>query len=403
MSDQVFAGLRVIETAEGIGTPFATKLLADLGAEVIKIEKPKTGDSLRQRAPYAQDEADIEKSLTFLYVNSSKQSLTLDIDSEEGAAILKELLSQADVWVRQRQPEYWAESALSYDELKKNNPGLILTSVTPFGESGPYKDHIANPFTIAHMCGNTVLYPHGTGDEDKAPCLLGGNFEEYDVGYVVAAGIIAALYWRLSSGEGQYLELSEQEARIMVLMNENAPYPVFGMIFDRVGFVQKIQASLSYQTKDGWLCPFLTQTHEFANMAKLMGKDEWVGQEWFTNVATRRENYEKIRDAIQEWTIQYTTAEAVELLQGNKVPIGPVSTPRDVVESEQFNMRGFFTELEHPVVGTLKYPGKAFNLSETPVTFAPAPLLGDSTENILKKILNYKDQKIEALASQNII
>lgn len=403
MSEKVFKGIKIIETVEGIGAPFATKLLADLGAEVIKIEKPKVGDSLRHRAPFAEDDNDIEKSLTFFYVNSSKKSVTLDVDTSEGAQILKDLVSRADVWVRQEQPEYWDEKGLSYDELKVINPQLVVTSVTPFGESGPYKNYAANPFTVAHMCGNTVLYPHGTGDDHRAPCLLGGNFEEYDVGYVLSAGIIAALYWRLSSNEGQYLEVSEQEARIMILMNENAPYPVFGMIFDRKGFVQKIQASLSYKTKDGWLNAFLTQTHEFQNVAKLLGRDDWLESEWFTNVAQRREHYEEIRDALQEWALNYTTKEAVDILQKNKIPLGPVSTPQDVVESEQFNTRGFFTEINHPVLGTLKYPGKAYNLSETPVSYSAAPLLGDSTEKVLKDILHYDEQKLEALASSNII
>ena len=403
MSENVFEGITIVETADGIGVPFASKLLADLGARVIKIERPKTGDSLRQRGPFAGDEEDLEKSLGFFYVNSSKESVTIDQDTDEGARILKELIRKADVWIRQGQPEYWAEKGLSYDELKVQNPRLVLTSVTPFGESGPYKDYTANSFTVAHMCGNTVLYPHGTGDDDRAPCLLGGNFEEYDEGYVLCAGIIAALYWRLSSGEGQYLEISQQEARMMVLMNENAPYPVFGMIFDRQGYVQKIQASLSYKTKDGWLNAFLTQTHEFVNVAKLLGKTDWLESAWFMDVAKRREHYEEIRDGIQAWTINYTTKEAVEILQKNKIPLGPVATPADVVESEQFNERGFFTEIEHSVLGRVKYPGKAYNLSKTPVSYTAAPTLGDSTHKVLKEILAYKDEAIEALASGGII
>lgn len=403
MADGAFAGIRVVETAEGIGVPFASKLLADLGAEVVKVERPGTGDKLRRTGPFAGDGEGVEKSLAFLYANSSKKSVCVDVDTSEGRDILGSLVAGADVWIRQGQPELWAERGLSYEEVSKVNPDLVLASVTPFGESGPYKDCAATPFTVAHMCGNTALYPHGSGAEDKAPCLLGGNFEEYDVGAVVALGVIGALYWRLCGGEGQYLEIAEQEARTMLLQNENAPYPAFGMVFDRAGAVQKLQSSLSYRTKDGWLNPFLTQTHEFAAMAKLMGKGDWVNEPWFNDIAERRKNNGKITEAIQAWASQYTTVEAVRLLQEHRVPIGPVSTPKDVVESEQFNVRGFFTPLEHPVIGAIGYPGKAFNLSETPLAFAPAPLLGADTGSVLKETLGCSDGQIAAFAENEII
>lgn len=403
MADGVFAGIRVVETTEGIGVPFAGKLLADLGAEVIKIESPGIGDKLRRVGPFAGGDVDGEKSLTFLYVNSSKKSVTVDIESAEGLGMLRSLIAGADVWIRQGQPEFWAEKGLSYKEVSEANPDLVLASITPFGESGPYKEYAATPFTVTHMCGNTALYPHGSGAQDKAPCMLGGNFEEYDVGAVVAMGVMAALYWKLCGGEGQYLEISEQEARVMLLQNENAPYPAFGMIFDRAGVVQKLQASLSYRTKDGWLCPFLTQTHEFAAMAKLMGKAEWVDEPWFNVIAERRQKNEMITAAIQEWALQYTTDEAVELLQEHRIPIGPVCTPKDVVESEQFNLRGFFTPMEHPAVGSFGYPGKAFNMSETPLSFSPAPLLGADTVDVFKETLGCSDGQIAELAAEHVI
>lgn len=403
MAGGVFSGVRVIETTEGIGVPFAGKMLADLGAEVIKVERPGVGDKLRHVAPFAKGEDDPEKSLTFLYVNSSKKSVTVDVDSPGGCDILRSLVAGADIWIRQGQPEEWEARGLSYEAVSSANPDLICVSVTPFGESGPYKDYAATPFTVTHMCGNTALYPHGSGAQHLAPCMLGGNFEEYDVGTVVAIGVIAALYWREAGGEGQYLEISEQEARVMLLQNENAPYPVFGMTFDRQGLVQKLQASLSYKTKDGWLNPFLTQTHEFASMAKVMGKEEWIDEPWFNNIAERRQNHQKIADAIQEWADQYTTAEAVEILQANHIPMGPVSTPKDVVESEQFAYRGFFTPLSHPAVGEISYPGKAFNMSETPLSFAPAPLLGADTESVLKETLGCSDEQIAAYKNDNVI
>lgn len=404
MSKQALAGLKVVEYAQGIGAPYAAKLLADLGAEVIKIEAPGIGDSARRIGPFIGGGSDLERSCVFLYVNSNKKSVTLDLDRPEGAAILKQLVSQADVLLREGDPEWFLERGLSYEELSRDNPELVLSSVTPFGESGPYRDYAASPNVIAHMSGNTVLYPHGTGDMDKAPCMLGGNFEEYGSGGVIAVGILAALHWRRRTGRGQYIENSILEARFMDLTTETVLYPVYGQIYDRRGETQRQQASLCFAVKDGYMCPFISQQKEFNNLAKVLGREDWLEQEWFNDNVQRRARCDEIAAEIAAWGKRHTKAEATEIMQKNRVPIGPVETPADVVNSEQFSQRGFFTTIQHPVCGEIRFPGRPFMMEKTPHTYEnAAPLLGADNKDVLMGTLGLSADELERLAAYHVI
>lgn len=404
MLKKAFEGIRIVELAETVGVAYAGKLLADLGADVVKIEKPGIGDPARYREPYAGNEPDKERSLIFAYANTNKKSVCVDVETKQGAQIVRELVASADVFLREGAPAAFEGNGLSWESLSEENPRLILSSNTPFGESGPYKDYTATPFTLAQMTGNAALYPHGTGDENRPPVILGGNFEEYDTGVAVASGVIGALFWRLRSGMGQYIENSSYEARLMSLPSENVAYPVFGVNFNRSGATQRQQASLSFPTKDGWLCPFLTTPRDFANMAEIIGKPEWNDEEWYNDVPQRRARCEEIMAAMREWSKDLTTKEAVDICQAKRVPIGPVATPKDVVESEQFNLRGFFTTVEHPVIGEMKFPGRPIVLSETPFSYDhAAPLLGADTREVLRTLLNRTEEDCERLASEGVI
>lgn len=379
--------------------------MADLGAEVIKIEPPG-GDLARRTGPFFGGEGapDPERSCIYLYVNANKKSVVLDLEKPEGALIFKKLVATADVLLREGDPDWFEEKGLGYEELTKENPSLILSSATPFGESGPYRDYAASPNVIAHMSGNTVLYPHGTGDNHRAPCMLGGNFEEYDSGGVIAVGVLAALHWRRRSGRGQYIENAILETRFMDLTTETVLWPVYGQIYDRRGETQRRQASLCFAVKDGYMCPFISQQKEFNNLAKVLGREDWLEEEWFNDNVQRRERCDEIAAEIAKWGQKYTKAEATEIMQQNRVPIGPVDTPADVVHSEQFADRGFFVDLKHPVCGDVKFPGRPFIMEKTPHAYeTAAPLLGADSREVLTAVLGMTEDAVERLAAKKVI
>ncbi|MEG0462224.1 CoA transferase, partial [Gordonibacter sp.] len=222
-------------------------------------------------------------------------------------------------------------------------------------------------------------------------------FEEYDVGVIVAIGLLGSLLHTAASGAGQYLEIAEYEAHTMCVANELSTYPSFGTFVGREGSVQRAQSSLSYRTRDGWVNPFLAQTKEFVGMARVMGREEWIGEEWFMNARGRRENCEAISDAIQEWMLGYSTHEAVAILQENRVPMGPVASPRDVVDDEHLRVRGYFVEVESEAWGTFTCPGSPFVMEGTPLQCSAAPLLGSSNADVLGELLGFSDGDIQKI------
>lgn len=382
-------GIKVIEYANGVGVPYCGKLLADLGAQVIKIEKPGIGDKARRMGPYAGNCEDIENSLVFYYCNTHKKSVTLDLDQPDGIRIFKKLVAEADVLLKEGQPQEYESIGIGYADLKKINPGLIMVSVTPYGESGPYKDYKANPLNVSHFNGTANLYPHGSTELDKPPAILGGHFEEYDVGVITSIGVLGALTWRRRNGDGrgQYLEISEIESTFYLNGTENIQYAIYKQAPDRRALRLVYMASYVKMCADGYICPFLVQQVEFNRMADLIGKPHWKDESWFNNELERRKRIDEIDKALAEWLEDKTMHEIEQLAQEYKVPLGPISTVEDVCESEQLNERRFFDWVVHPRYGRIKFPIRPFIMSKTPITYEKgSPLLGEDNDSIFREL-----------------
>ncbi len=192
--------------------PYCTKLMADLGAEVIHLEPPKTGDDARRSPPFPGDVSHPEKSGLFLFLNTNKLGITLNPRLPQGKKIFEQLVGKVDVLVEDWPPGHMEELGLGYDDLRERNPGLIVASITPFGRSGPYKDYRAYPLNIAHVSGQGYVLPMPSPHLERAPTMIGGNCTEYDPGQTAAVAILAALYSRGITGKGQLVEVSMQEA-----------------------------------------------------------------------------------------------------------------------------------------------------------------------------------------------
>lgn len=404
MANKAFEGLKVIEYANGIGTPYSAKLLADLGADIIKIEKPGKGDSARHLGPFYGGEPDKEKSCIFLYVNTNKKSITLDLEKEEGIEVFKDLVKDADILLMDGLTEEFEGLGIGYGDLEKINPRLVVAVVSPYGSTGPYKNYKANPLNISHMSGSASYYPQGSLDINLPPVAIAANFEQYDVGTVSLIGVLAALYYRNKTGKGQLMELSALEAAFQIGNTENTIYAVYNEVAGRTGQRLRMQASIIAKCKDGYVCPFLVQPFEFNNLAKLIGKDEWLEETWYQNFLERIERIDEVAEALHDWLKDKTKDEITELAQKGRVPIGPVYTVEELVESEQFKARNYFTEITHPVCGTMKFPGRQFILSETPFAYDnAAPLLGEHNDYVYKEVLGYKEEYIDQLKTSGVI
>ena len=236
------SGLKVVEYCEFVSGPFCTKMLADLGAEVIKIERPE-GDEARRRGPYLHDDPNPELSGLFLYHNTNKKGVTLNLESEKGREIFKELAKGADVLVEDTRPGTMESYGLDYSVLKELNPSLIMASITPFGQTGPYRDYKSYYLNTYHASGAGYVLPAASPNADREPIKGGGYVGESDIGVYAATGIMGAVYWRECGGTGQYIDISRQEALMCLERMNIVRYYMIGKSPSRVG-VNRVRDTL---------------------------------------------------------------------------------------------------------------------------------------------------------------
>ncbi|MBN1615166.1 MAG: CoA transferase [Deltaproteobacteria bacterium] len=404
MGKKALSGVKVVEYANNIGAPYCSKLMADMGAEVIKIEKPVVGDEARRRGPFLGDVPHPEKSVIFCYVNSNKLSVTLDIEKPEGREIFKRLAGEADILIKEGLPEEFERLGLGYRDLKEINPRLIMASFTPYGESGPYRNYKAYPLNLSHVCGIGNQYPLPSPDLSREPTKLGGNCQEYHPGVMAITAILAALFWQRKTNKGQYIEMSLQDMQLCFAKTENAVYAVYGKTMTRMSEnLQKFPLAV-VPCKDGYVNTMILQDVEWGRFVELMGSPEWSKEEWTKSIMTRIPHMPMVNSHIVDWMKNQTKAEIVDKAQKARCPVGPVNTAKDIVESEQFHSRGFFAEVQHPVMGKFKFPGRPFLCSETPCSYeSPAPVLGQDNDMIYRERLGYGDADLARLKEKRII
>jgi crotonobetainyl-CoA:carnitine CoA-transferase CaiB-like acyl-CoA transferase len=413
MAKQAFTGVKVIEYASFIAAPYCARLLADFGAEVIKIEEPGSGDQARKRGPFPQDVPHPEKSGLYSYVNWNKLGVTLNLGESSGREICKKLIKEADVLIEDTSAGKDKEFGLDYETLSQLNPRLIVTSITPNGKTGPYKNYKAYPLNLAHgsgagyvlPCGDTYLaYP------DREPIKSGGFIGEYNSGETAVIATAAALFWRETSGSGQHVDVSQREAisslsrwefsrfnQGFIESRASRTFPVGGLMCCKDGFVE-----ISLMSKSSWL-----------GLIKLIGNPEWAQKEDYRyekvikGFAKQEEvdlkKKQEINDYIICWMLEHTKEEIYHQGQACGVPVTKVANTQDVVESRQYNARNYFITVDHPELGSVKYPSWPCKFSETPPSVRrPAPLLGEHNEQVFSQ-LGYTKQDLIRLRAAGTI
>jgi len=404
MNDQALSDVKILEYCGTVTGAYTTKIMADMGAEVIKVEPPGRGDDARRQPPFAGDEPHPEKSCLFLFLNSNKLGVTLDAGKEEGREIFRKLVADADILVEDGPPGEMEKIGLGYDILHELNPGLIMVSITPYGRSGPNKDYKAYQLNLANHSGQAYLQPQPSPNLERPPVKPGGHLTDYDSALMAAVAIVAAYYRKAITGRGQFIEISKQEAilnmqRVDTLMFANA-----GGSLNRSGVLNPIPGGGVLPAKDGHVIISAPEDHQWDALMKFMGDPDWSREDWCKDRFVRAANAAAQKKLISQWMSQYPKEKIFREGQAVKVPVASVSTAEDLANSEQLQVRGFWGEMEHPAVGKIKYPASPYRFSKTPCQLRrPAPLLGQHNEAIYNHRLGYNRAGLARLREEGII
>ena len=405
MTPSALKGVKIVEFCTTVSGAYCGKLMADLGAEVIKIEPPVIGDEARRKPPFLNDDPDPEKSGLFMYININKFGITLDPSKPHGKEIFERLVNQADILIEDHPPGEMERMGIGYDTLKKNNPGLIMMAITPFGQKGPYKDYKAYQLNISHMSGQGYLLPLVSPHLDRPPVQIGGNSGNFDAGLTASLAVMAALFWRGTSGKGQYIGMSKMEALIAMQRVESVTFPNSGISMSRKGESLRMSGNGIFPCKDGYVSIVTPEEHQWQNFMKLIGDPPWSKEPWCQNRFERGNHADKINAYILAWMKDKPKEEIFRKGQTLSVPVAQVNTAEDVVSSPHFNARGFFVEVDHPVAGKLdKFPSSPYRFSKTPWAVSrPAPRLGEHNKQILCEKIGYTTDDLEAFKDAGII
>ena len=391
-------GLRVIDLGPGIAPSFCAKLLADYGASVVKVEPPAGGDPARRMGPFVGDDPNLEKSIPFLYVNTGKRGITLDHSTETGREVMHRILDNADVLVEGFSPSESAGSSISYAELAQTHPHLVVTSVTPFGQDGPYSEFQATDIITCAMSG--LMYH--SGDSDREPLRNALDQSLYVAGANAAAATLVAVFARLASGEGQHVDVSVAECLAAHLVQPVPYHNYMGATKGRrpvrgSGFEELMPA------RDGFVVPSVQGSQPWETVADLIGLEE-LHDPRFASGAGRIANGEELKALLVEGLAQWDRLPLFVASGERRLVFGMAQDAGDMVACPHLDARGFYHQVDHPVAGTATYPGMAAALSERPQRAPfPAPLLGQHNAEIYGGELGYGSDELAALRYAGVI
>ena len=391
MAQTALSDITVLDFTHYIAGPYCAKLLADYGAEVVKVERPETGDPARAMGPFPNDEPHPEKSGTFLHLNTNKRSIALDLKTDGGRRAALELAKRADAVIESFRPGTMERFGLGYDALSAANPALVMTSISNFGQTGPYRDWRGSEIIFYGMGGE--LY--STGVREKEPVKLGGTVGLYQAGAVAAYATLGAIFAARDEGAGQRVDISLMETQAGSIdrrMSMLLAYRYNGEISVRASLGAEPERSGypsgTYPCADGYF-QITGGGNYFSRVRDMLDNpDELAGDEWMTPEAQADGEMAGLFAAVfYPWILDRGKSEIWERAQQSKVLSGPLNTMEDLSRDPVFRRRGAFEDIDHPEAGTLTYPGRPFIMGATPWSIRrPAPTLGQHTDEILSEI-----------------
>jgi crotonobetainyl-CoA:carnitine CoA-transferase CaiB-like acyl-CoA transferase len=385
MAFDFYEGLNVLDLGQGISAPFCAKMLADLGARVVKVE-PTGGDPARHAGPFPGDQPDPEKSGLYLALNTNKQGIVLDLETQTGRDLLLQLASGADLLIENFPPNHLPGLGLDFVTLQARNPRLIQVSVTPFGQTGPWAAYRANNLLISNLSGFAREHPGPVDDLAQQPPLqLAAHQAEFVAGLNAAAAAALALNRRGETGPGCHVDVSAVESLALLpqttLTEFSLGVPTRGR-HKSVARLESLRAILP--CRDGYVSISPRQEDQWQRFVAMMDHPQWAGDPRFATRDDRVSNWKDLEPLLSDWTSRHDKEDVYRQAQANHIPSFPLNTAADLFSSAQFQAREFFVEADHPAAGKLPYPGWPIRLgSGKSFEVSPAPLLGQDTRKIL--------------------
>ncbi|MFQ5860098.1 MAG: CaiB/BaiF CoA transferase family protein [Dehalococcoidia bacterium] len=393
---QALEGIRVLDLTRYISGPYCCMLLADMGAEVIRVERPG-GDDDRSVGPFAPN----GESMLVMVSGRNKRGITLNLRHEEGQGVLKELVRASDVLVENYAPGYLDSLGLGYEALRQGNPSLIYAAISAFGQTGPQREHSGFDAIAQAMSGMMWL----TGFPDSPPLKAGLPVVDYGTGIYTALAILLALRHRDQTGEGQFIDTSLLDTALSFLETVPAEYQVLGWVRPQIGNRRPFTAPTdSYQARDSYVCIGTATDSAWRRLARILERPELAQEPRFATNDGRATHQQELNALVADWVADRSVAQVVETLRQAHIPVGPVQTVTEVMADPQIRAREMLVELEQPGVGTVLAPGIPMKLSKTPGTVRRyAPRVGEDNQQVYQGLLGYDPQRMTQLQEEGVI
>ena len=400
MSDQALSDVKVLDLTWYIAGPYCTKLLADHGADVIKVERPGSGDPARSLGPFWGDDPHPEKSGLFLYLNTNKKSITLNLKTETGKKLLKELVKDVDILVENFSPGVMSRLGLDYGTLRNLNPRLVMTSISNFGQTGPYSGYKASHLIEGALAG----WNHVCGDLGREPLQPVGWLIHYIGGLAATTGTLTALYRQRQRGFGQQVDISLMEAAIPITTYITSRYLYWGIVRKRDGNFISPTGGYVARCRDGYLGVNAWTPPQREGLYQFVGMPDILEDPRLQTTDGQRAHAREISARLNLYFRDKGKEETFFSAQELRLPFSLVPTTEELLTIPQFIAREYFAEVEHPVTGKVVHPGATFKMGETPWAIrSPAPLLGEHNEAVYCQRLGYSRQELTRLRERGTV
>lgn len=392
---QPLQNIRVLDLSRVLAGPYCTMVLGDLGAQVIKVEPPEGDETRGWGPPFAGGE-----SAYYLCVNRNKRGMVVNLKTDEGKNILRELALKSDVLVENFRPGTLKKFGLDYAALRGLNPGLVYCSITGFGQTGPLKDMPGYDFMIQAMGGIMSV----TGEPEGEPMKVGVAVADLFAGQNAVISILAALQARNITGEGQFIDIALFDSQLGWLANVASNFLISGKNPNRYGNAHaNIVPYQSFQARDGWFVAAVGNDRQFEAFCRIIGRPEIAVDERFSTNSARVRNRETLIPMLEPIFLEKTVSEWLSLI-GGQFPCGPINDLEQVFSMPHVQERGMLVRMEHPTIGSLPQVGSPLKMEGTPVAYRlPPPLMGQHTSGILKEMLGFSDETVSLLMESGCV